>query len=170
MRKCSIRGRSFTAAGVVPPHAVVHVKVVNVGGFLCEPKVILIAVAVVVVGDSQCRKCRQLLVHGNWSLLSLCHAAHFHPEPVLAPLFQRVERERLTTLAGREVSCGIVVMGAAVVVLQDVTGLAAWWLLTLLALPLQFVHRNQEVVQDRVWPVVAFVACRWMVRGGFPKL
>lgn len=57
------------------------------------------------------------------------------------------------TLIGRVVAAVVVVVPvAAGMVLQNVTGLAARRLLLLLG-PLQLVHRYQEVVNKRVWPV-----------------
>lgn len=64
---------------------------------------------------------------------------------------------------------------AVVAVLQNVTRLAAWGLLLLLLGPVQLVHRYQEVVNQRVWTVLAqvivvVVSVCGQRRGRFPKL
>lgn len=154
MRKRSIR----VGSGAATSPDVVHVEVVQVHGSGGRGLLREAIHTVVAVGGIRSG------VHGHGLVHRICsHAAHFHPQPILAPLFQRVEGERLT-LARQKVSSAST--ARVVAVLQNVTGLAPWRLLALLLLllllsgPLQFVHGNEQVVEERVWPVSPLVAGR----------
>lgn len=108
-------------------------------------------------------------------LLVLLHASYLHPQPILAPLFQRIEmRGEGLTLAGRRK------VSAAHVVLQNIAGLAARWLLVLQLLLLLFgamelVQGNQEVVYHCLRGVSQVAGLHRVGgtaagRGGIPKL